>query len=372
MKPKVSIVRCSNYYSASVLEATEKSIDLIGGITNYVRPGSKVLLKPNLLMAKEPEFGVTTHPEVVRAVARILKKINCQVFIGDGHGVLGNHIVDTGEVYKKTGMERLASEENIRIVKFEKRRWRGKFPLTTWLDDCDYFISLPKFKTHNLTILTGAIKNLFGLIPGTYKVELHKQYLARDDFAKILVDIYQLVKPSLTVIDAITAMEGNGPGTSGKLRNMGLLLVGSDCVALDSILALIMRLSPYDILTNKEAAQRGLGCADIGSVAILGEKLEEVIKEPFLMPTSFIKNHIPTPIINIVKKLVHFYPLVNHNNCVRCGACIQACPEKVINIKDNQIAINYSGCVSCFCCQEICPNAAIDTKKSLVARLLKL
>lgn len=373
MKSQVSIARCHDYQPRLVLEAVRKSIDLIGGITNYVRPGSKVLLKPNLLMAKEPELGITTHPEVVRAVVKLLKEINCEIFIGDGSGVLGNEIVNEDEVYERSGMKRIASEEDVKIARFEKRRWRGDFPLTTWIDECDYFISLPKFKTHGLTILTGAIKNLFGLIPGIYKVELHRRYIVKDEFAKILVDIYEQARPALTVVDAIMAMEGNGPATSGKLRNTGLLLAGFDCLALDSVLALLMRIKPHEILTNREAEKRGLGRADLSSIEILGEKLEDVIDKPFLLPaTSYARKRIPRPIINIAKKLIRFYPKVNYKNCILCGACIKGCPAKVINIRNNRIVINYSGCISCFCCQEFCPNAAISAKRSLVARLLRL
>ena len=372
MNPKVSIIKCKSYDPSLVFQATKKALDLLGGITAFIRPQSKVLVKPNLLMAKPPEAGITTHPEVVRSIIKILKEINSKVFIGDGPSVFGNQIENVDEVYEKTGMNKIAKEEGIEIVKFDKRRWRGEFPLTTWLDECDYLVSVPKFKTHDLTILTGAIKNLFGLVCGTYKTELHKKYFAQEDFARILVDIYKEAPPGLTVIDGITAMEGDGPATGGKLRNPGLLLAGSDCVALDTILTVIMGLTPFDILTNKEAADRGLGIADINGIDILGEKLEEVIEEPFRLPVTSLNKKLPRPIIEIAKKLIRFYPQVNHNNCTRCQACIQACPVKVMSMKNNRIAINYKGCISCFCCQEACPASAIKVKKSILAKIIGL
>ncbi len=372
MNSKVSVVSCKNYEPSLVFEATKRAIDLIGGITNFIRPQSKVLVKPNLLMAKGPEFGITTHPEVVRSVIKMLKEIKCKIYLGDSPSVWGNQAENVDKVYEESGMILISEQEDIELVKFDKRRWHGNFPITAWLDDCDYLVSLPKFKTHDFTILTGAIKNSFGLVPGTYKTELHKKYFKTKDFAKVLVDILEETRPALTLVDGIVAMEGDGPATSGKLRNPGLLFAGIDCVAIDSILALIMGLCPEDILTTEEAARRGLGVANINDIEITGETLGDIIKEPFKLPTTSIKQMIPRPIIEIAKKLIRFLPKVEYNNCVLCGACVEVCPQKIMRIKDNRIVIDYSNCISCFCCQETCPNAAIKVKKSILAKALRL
>jgi len=373
MTSKVSIVRCSSYDSALVLEATRKAIDLIGGAPNFIKPQSSVLVKPNLLMAKEPEFGIDTHPEVVRAVIRILKEIDAKVFVGDSPSVWGEHSERVDEVYEKSGIKSVCEEEKATLVKFDKRRWHGKFPMTTWIDECDYLVSVPKFKTHNLALLTGAIKNLYGLVTGTFKTELHKNYFNAKDFAKILVDIYQEARPDLTIIDGIVAMEGDGPATSGKLRRQNLLLAGSDCVALDSVLSLIMGVKPDDVLTNKEAQERGLGVSDINSIEILGEGLDTVIGKPFLLPsTSMLKRKIPKPVIDLAKKLIKYYPCVEQDNCVLCATCIQTCPNKAISTRKRKIIFDYSKCIACFCCQESCPSSAIRVKKSFFARLIGL
>lgn len=372
MNAEVSIVRCNDYEPPLVLEATRKAINLLGGIDVFIKPKSKVLVKPNLLMAKEPASGIDTHPEVVRAIVKILKEIDCSIYLGDGPNVWGTQAENVDEVYKRSGMKMVAEEEGIELVKFDKKRWRGKFPLTAWLDNCDYLVNIPKFKTHDLTILTGAIKNLFGLVPGTYKTELHKNYFLAEEFSKILVDIYQQARPHLTIIDGIIAMEGDGPATGGKLRKTALLLAGADAVALDSILALIMGLLAEDILTTKEAAKRGLGAADINSITVLGEKLEDVITEPFLLPATSLKRKIPRPVIELAKKLIKFYPCVERDNCIGCALCIQACPNKIISMKKNRIVFDYSRCIACFCCAEACPNAAIKVKKSIVAKILGL
>ncbi len=372
MNAKVSIVRCKDYEPALVLEATKKALDLLGGVSTFISPKSRVLVKPNLLMAKEPEFGVDTHPEVVRAVIRMLKEINCTIYLGDGPSVWGSQIDNVDEVYEKSGMKKVCKEESVELVNFEHKRWRKNLPLAAWLDKCDCVVNIPKFKTHELTLLTGAIKNLFGLVWKTHKTELHKKYFYVSDFSKILVDIYEEVKPALTVIDGIVAMEGDGPATSGKLRNVGLLLAGCDGVALDSVLALIMGIKPFDVLTTKEASARSLGVADIKSISIVGEKLEDAIGAPFILPSTSFKKKIPRPIIEIAKKLIKYYPCVEQGNCVKCAACIQACPNRAITLKNDRLIFDYAKCIACFCCQEACPNAAIKIKRNIWAKMAGL
>jgi len=372
MKAKVSIVKCESYDQELVFAKVREAIDLLGGITGFIKPGSRVLLKPNLLLAVEPERGVDTHPAVVRSLVRILKGINCRVYLGDGPSIWGKQCENIDRVYNISGMRSIAEEEGAELVKFDRRRWRNGFSLTSWVDDCDYLVSLPKFKTHNMMLLTGAVKNLFGLVSNTDKTELHKKFFKKEDFARMLVDIYKEVKPALTIIDGIVAMEGSGPGTSGKLRNQGILLAGADCVALDSILALIMGLKPLDILTTKDACERNLGAADASSIEILGNSLNDATGSPFQLPGTSLGDKIPRPFINVAKKLIKFYPEIDAVKCVSCGACIQVCPAKVMSMKKKRIVVDYSGCISCFCCQESCPSSAIEVKKSLFAKIVGL
>ncbi|RKY32455.1 MAG: hypothetical protein DRP74_02450 [Candidatus Omnitrophota bacterium] len=373
MKAEVSIVSCRNYQRNQVQEAVKKAIELIGGISKFVRPGSRVLVKPNLLMAVAPEAGIDTHPEVVRAVVKILKEINCRVILGDAPSVWAGHSENTERVYELSGVKKICEEEGVRLVKFERKIWRDGIPLTSRLDECDFLVSIPKFKTHDLTILTGAIKNLFGLVPGTFKTELHKNHFKPEDFSKILVDIYQRARPALTLVDAITAMEGEGPATSGKLRQTNLLLASGDCVALDSVMAMIMGIEPGRIFTTREASKRGLGVSDKNSISIKGESLKNIISQPFeLPPTGSFKKKIPEPLVNIIKKLIKYYPVINHKKCTRCRVCIEVCPVKAMNMKNERITVNYSKCIACFCCQENCPAAAINIKKSIFAKIIGL
>ncbi len=373
MNPQVSIVRCKDYQPDLVEAGVRQAVGSLGGIAKFIKPNSKVLVKPNLLMAIEPEKGIDTHPEIVRSVIKLLKEINCEIFVGDGPSVWGNQAENVDDVYQRSGIRPVCQQEGVSLVKFEHKRWRKNFPLTTWLDNCDYLVSLPKFKTHDLTLLTGAVKNLFGLVWGTHKTELHKKYFQPEEFNRILVDIYQEAKPALTIVDGITAMEGDGPATSGKLRDLGLIFAGVDCVAIDSVLAKIMGVRPEDVASIKEAVSRGIGCADINAIEFPAEKLADVLPaRPFVLPQTSLKKKIPLLAAGILKKLIKYYPVTLRENCIKCGACVEACPNKVISMRKRGVVFNYANCISCFCCQEACPAAAIKVGKSLFAKIIGL
>lgn len=372
MKAELSLVKCSSYSLTEVYPAVKRALDLLGGISRFIKPQSKVLVKPNLLLAKEPEAGITTHPQVVRSVVKLLKEINCRIYLGDGPSVWGNHIENVDEVYRATGMKKIAEEEGIELVRFDKRKLRQGIPFAAFLDECEHLVNLPKFKTHELTLLTGAIKNLFGLVVGTYKTELHKRYFNKEDFAQMLTSIYAEVKPALTIIDGIVTIEGDGPASSGKIRQADVILAGQDCVALDTILAMLMGIQPEEVLTTKFAAERNLGTCQIKEISLLGEKLEDVKGRPFLLPAASWTRKVPQPIAKLLLKMIKHYPYVVDENCTRCSACVSACPQKVVSLKDKGITFDYKDCISCFCCQEVCPVAAIKVKKSLFAQIIGL
>ncbi|MEW6170780.1 MAG: DUF362 domain-containing protein [Candidatus Omnitrophota bacterium] len=371
MKSQVAIVKCSSYNFNLVEEKIRLAISFLGGIEKFVKPKSKVLLKPNLLLAIEPEKGVTTHPALIRAVIKILKEINCDIYIGDNPSAWAGQ-QDLDSVYEKSGLKKLAQELDFNLVDFTKGVWHGKYLVTRWLSECDLIVSLPKFKTHDLMILTGAIKNMFGIIPGLNKPNLHKQHLKKDDFAKILVDVFSIKKPCLNIVDGIVGMEGDGPGTSGTLRNFGLILASSDAVSLDSVLATIMGLKPEVIPTTLEAYRRGLGQKNLEKIEIIGESLKKCVVSDFKLPATSIIEKTPLPILKIFKNLLKFWPAVDKSKCILCGACVKICPKQVISIKKNVIKIDYQGCISCFCCEEACAYSAMKIKKSFFAKMLRL
>jgi len=369
MNSKVSIVKCKDYDKDKLEKAIRKSLDLIGGIECFVKSTDKVLIKPNLLSATTPETAIDTHPEFIRAVIKLVKQTGARIFLGDGPSVWGEP-EDVENVYDKTGVRQVATEENIELIRFDRSIMKSGYPLTTWIDDCDCIISLPKFKTHDLTFLTGAVKNLFGLIPGSYKTELHKKALNPAEFAKVLADIYSIARPTLSIVDGILAMEGDGPASGGIPRNLGLILAGSDAVALDSIMATIMGLRPKDILSTKEAAEKNLGCADLDKIEVAGQRLEEVIVSDFKLPQTSRLNRLPQYFLNVGKILLKSKLSIDSSKCTACGLCVKACPVKAISLKNNCAKINHSKCALCFCCKEVCPQGAVSLKKSLIAKMV--
>ncbi|MBU1125784.1 MAG: DUF362 domain-containing protein [Candidatus Omnitrophica bacterium] len=371
MKSEVAIVKCKEYSTEEVERSLRSAIELLGGIRRFIAPQSRVLVKPNLLVAIEPERALTTHPQVVRAAIRILKDIGCKVFVGDGPITFGAQCASIETVYARTGIKAVCHAEGAELVEFTNRRWHGKFPMTTWLDTVDYLVNIPKFKTHELTVLTGAIKNTYGLVSGTFKTELHKLYFKEEEFVKVIVDVFQEARPCLSIVDGIVALEGDGPGTGGKPRKAGLLLASADSVALDAVLARVMGIKPGDVLTTPIAAQRGLGVADIGALLIHGERLEDICGEKFLLPVASVRSKIPKPLVQFIKRFVKYYPVVCASSCIRCQACVSACPQRIIEFQSERIHINYKKCISCFCCQEVCPAAAISIKKTFLAKLLR-
>ncbi|MDP3804293.1 MAG: DUF362 domain-containing protein, partial [Candidatus Omnitrophota bacterium] len=223
---KVAIARCADYDRDKVFDAVRKAVDLLGGMSEFAKPGMKVLLKPNLLSARTPAEGVDTHPEVVRAVVRLVKSSGATPVVGDSPGGYGKNI---DEVFEISGMKRMAEEEGVELVKFTGSKFVDGIPISRRVFDSDLFISIPKLKTHSITILTAAIKNTFGTIPGLYKAECHSRAPKEEDFAKIIAKVHSIARPHLTVLDGIVGMEGDGPA-SGNLRNMNFIMASRDAV----------------------------------------------------------------------------------------------------------------------------------------------
>ncbi len=381
MKSQVSIVKCATYQQEALYLKVKEAVDLIGGITAFIRPNSKVLVKPNLLIPVSPDNNITTHPEFVRAAIRLLKEINCRVYIGDGPSVFGGHSQETSGVYEATGMKEVAEQTGVELVAFDKSFFPERknpssavFPLTTQVKECDFIINLPKLKTHELMVLTAAVKNLFGLIPGTFKMELHKNFFEPEKFADMLLDIYLAASPALTIIDAISGIEGNGPATSGVKRDFGLILAGKDAVSMDCVLADLIKVDPEIIFTNKQARIRNIGNTDLRNIEIKGEEITGCRIDNFKLPEAsmaqLIKNKLPKPVLNILKSLLYLRPRIDSDICRLCESCIKNCPQKTIFKKKGKIVIDYSNCISCFCCREVCPDAAVKMEKGLLTKIL--
>ena len=369
MKSSVSIVRCMSYDRKKVLGAVREAVDLIGGMTSFVKKGQKILIKPNLLSAKHPEDIVHTHPEVVRALVRLAKEAGGIVSIGDSPGNFFT-IKSVDMIYKNAGLVEVAREEGVELVRFDRITHVKGYPIASAALESDCVISIPKMKTHDLAVITGAVKNTFGLIPGLYKVECHKKAPPLKDFCKVLVDVFSITKPHLNIMDGIISMEGDGPGSAGLPRNTGLVIASSDAVALDTVFSKLIGFEPSRNLVLKEAERRGLGAARLDQIKILGEKLETVLITDYKLPKASAIFAAPPIVAKIATKLLNFRPFIEEKLCKKCMICVKSCPVDAITVNKKISKIDPKKCVKCFCCHEVCPYKAISIRKNIFSRFL--
>lgn len=372
LKTEVSVVRCAGYERERVLEAVRRSVDLNGGIHSFIRPGERVLLKPNLLKAAAPEMAVTTHPEIVRAVIRLVHEAGAVAVVGDSPG-----FGDLRRVCEKTGILNVIEEEGARLADMDdvvQIRNKGQFhyfEIARAVHEADAVINLPKLKTHGMMTITGALKNLFGCIPGKRKVQWHfKSGVNRDAFARMIVELCFLIKPRLTIMDAVVGMEGNGPG-SGDPRQIGVVIAGQDPAAVDVISGVVINADPRLLYTLRAAADACLGETDPGRIAVRGEKPEDVAVKGFRFPPQeHLEWRLPEWARRFLKNSLTTRPVINHAQCIRCGICQGHCPQGAIRNDAPLLSIRYRDCIRCFCCQEFCPKGAITVGKGWLLNII--
>ncbi|MFH1459772.1 MAG: DUF362 domain-containing protein [Candidatus Omnitrophota bacterium] len=350
----VSIVKCKGYGLNKLIESIENSLKFLGGIEKFIQPGQKVLLKPNLLKIAHPDTAVTTHPEFIRAVVKVVKKKTPHIFIGDSPGGL----IKIDELYDQCGILKIVQDENIKLVKFDNIVMSGEIPFARVKDEVDVIVSLPKFKTHNLTMITAAVKNMFGLVAGLYKVQCHKQAPNFRVFAKELARIYGMVKPHLTIMDAVVAMQGPGPA-AGDPYPLNLILAGDDAVALDAVITKIIGVDPFVVPTTKEAAALNLGEGNLKKINICGEPLEKVRVFDFKLPQIMMLGKIPNFIAAALLRLIPLMMSIDDLKCNKCLMCKDICPQGAISRQKGKMKINFKHCILCLCCSEICPANAV-------------
>ena len=373
MPTSVSIVRCTEYDGTKVLAAVRRAVDLLGGIGTVVRPGDRVLIKPNLLKSSPPEAAVTTHPEIVRAVIRLVREAGGRPTVGDSPG-----IGDLRRVCRKAGLLAVLAEEGVELADFETAaglKGQGRFQrfeVARSASDADVIINLPKLKTHGMTVLTGAVKNLFGCIPATRKVQWHfNTGVNREAFMQMLVDLSALLKPRLSIMDAVVGMEGNGPG-SGDPRKIGILLAGADPVAVDAVAGAIVGIDPEQLPVLRAAAAAKVGETVLERITISGEDLAAVRVSNFrLPPREHPEWPLPEWMRRTLKDALTIRPVIDQSGCIGCGVCQGHCPQQAISRSGQGLAIDYRNCIRCFCCQEFCPQGAITVGKGWVLRLAR-
>lgn len=368
---KVIIQECKTYLVEDIVKKLNDGIKKLGGWEKYIKPGNIVLLKVNLIGPKPPESGAITHSQFVRALTRILKSKGCTVWIGDSSGGAIAGISPTEKSFKVAGLEKVAKEEGAFIKNFDREgvvevEPKGKYKdekmyIAKPIFDADIVINLPKLKTHSATIYTGAVKNVFGCIPGLRKAMYHKIAPVKEDFGEILVDIHETSKFNLHIMDGIISMQGEGP-TAGSVYNANKILISEDPLALDTVAIKMLGMTIEDIPVLSAGRKRELGQYDIDEIKIEGDYNNIPKLKDYKLPKSYKSNKKRNN--NSVIKVIDFFktkPVINKKKCKECNLCVESCPIKAIDINTKEI--DYEECIECMCCHELCMHKAVNLKK---------
>lgn len=348
---------------SAIYENARPAVDRAFELFPMELKGKRILIKPNVLRASKAEEGITTHPAVLRAVVEKVETMQpAAIIVGDNPGAF-NYGVNR-ECFEKTGLMEAAAGyyQNI-AINSQEVDFNADFISTVSLSriilEVDIIISLPKFKTHGLTVMSGAIKNSYGFLPGAQKARLHKLAGSPKRFHEMLVDVFRLRVPDLFIVDAVVGMEGNGPASS-DLRNIGLILASDNAVDVDSVIATMMGCDPGLLRFLQKAKEEGLGDYDLNSIEVIGE-LRQIphFKLPLLSgETSFRKPELQSYLHN----LTLLRPQTDPELCTGCGTCVDQCAVSALSMSGNLPQVDADTCITCFCCQEICPEKAITLK----------
>ncbi|MBQ8433081.1 MAG: DUF362 domain-containing protein [Clostridia bacterium] len=374
----VSIVSCPSYNEKDLDAALLQVLTPIGGL-DWVTPGMKIAIKANLVSMMKPESAATTHPALLCALVKRLVEKGAEVIIGDSPGGLYNAPV-VNRIYSVTGMkeaEHLGARLNQNFSNseaiFPEAMVAKEFTYTAYLDDADAIINVCKLKTHGMMGMSAAVKNMFGVIPGTFKPEYHFRFPNHKDFAKMLIDLNEYFAPKLRlcIADAVVGMEGNGP-TQGTPRKIGALLASRDPYALDLACAAIIGLGIQDVPTLEVAAELGKIPATVSELTIHGDLSRVAVSD-------FENIHVHKSLqfegagkfaAMFVRGALRSSPVPKKKECVGCKKCEQICPAKAIVMKNGIPVINKKNCITCFCCQEFCPTGAMKVHRPIIARIL--
>ncbi len=369
---QVVLTRCAGYELPQLRHRVGELLAPLGGMGRFVRPGQRVLLKPNMLAAKRPEAAVTTHPALVQAVGELVQEAGGEVLIGDSPG-----IGSLERVAERCGIASVAGALGARLIAFQtidQVAGGGTFrqlELSREFLAADVVINLPKLKTHEMMTMTCGVKNLYGAVVGTAKAGLHLTAgRSRELFAGLLLEIAQARQVALTIVDALVAMEGDGPN-SGTPRQLGLLVAGLNPVAVDLVAARLIGIPTELLPIEQEARRRGIQGARWEEIELLGEPFVPEAA-PFRLPQGLDPQFgLPRPLQHLLRRYLTPLPAADRERCVQCGVCRDACPPGAITLTKNALKVDSGRCIRCWCCRELCPHHALMVRRSLLLRLLR-
>ncbi len=394
---RVAVARCQDYDPGRVGDALSQLLAGIGW-EQPPAPGLHAFIKPNLLMARVPEHSVTTHPAVIAAVGRALVGQGYRVRIGDSPGGPFTPAV-LKRLYEVTGMAaaardcggELSVDTSDRLVEACDVPVQRTFSFVASVLDADLLASVSKLKTHGLTGLTAAVKNLFGCVPGFEKTRYHMNQPSVESFSEVLVDITRTLSPAINICDAVVAMEGAGP-SHGRPKHMGLLFASRDAFALDYAIARVMGVGPDGFTTLAASLRRGYGPQDddhleiryysgpekdaateTGASAIRLLKTLRPAEFELLRPenlTGLQGRGRTRRVLQAIQPFLRSRPVFSRAICNRCGTCVRSCPAEALKIVDGLPQVDLQKCIRCYCCQELCPHGAVTIRRPLLYQLL--
>ena len=332
----ISLQKCTQYDNKILKDkimAGLKQIDFDPtGLKN-----KRVCLKPNLLMPSNPDRAVTTHPEFFRAVAQIVHDYTHNIVLIESPNFfpLKSTIKKTGlaETVKDLGIE-VADITVTETLRFPPAHRYKSIDISQAFFDVDYIINMPKLKTHGFTHYTGAVKNLFGTMPGLSKSRMHMRAPSQMEFCEFLLDLYggllngfEKPKKFIHIMDAVVGMEGEGPGPSGKPKKIGAVIVGEDAVALDYVAVNLVGLNLKKVFTITEGFKRGYGVKSPDDIQLRGEPLEDMRITDFKASRSSVMGGVIWPLTSpTIKNLFVEKPVPRADACTLCYNCMKVCP----------------------------------------------
>ena len=365
--PKVSLIRCPSY-SNELIETLQALLMPFGGMAAFVNPGQSVLIKPNMLTDRTPEQGVTTHPEIIRTVIRMVRTCGGTPLVGDSPA----SAVKLERVHNKTGIATMCSEEDVPLISFESsgsvsvQSGDALFQIAKPVIEADVIINIPKVKTHVLTTLTAAVKNLYGVLPGYQKANLHKSNPDSRSFARLLNALNVCVQPALHIADGIIGMEGDGP-SGGTPVQLGFLAASTNAYALDQTLCRILGIpeSSVPYLSSENGAPPRI------AAQLIGERPEAIAPAHFRVPGTLAARLLPAKLIKMLDRFLWIRPTIT-SRCVQCGRCVEACPVSALDMQThNNPSLSPDRCIGCCCCHEVCPAKAIEMTLSPLLGFLR-
>ncbi len=359
------VIRKSTYDYNTLRPLFFEIMDSTAG--DSIKKDTLVIIKPNLLSPASPDKAIVTHPFIIKtAVEYVLQKGAVpQISDSPASGSFEKILKESGirEALDGLSVQYREFRKSVSVNVGEPFR---KIDISEDAVHADVLINLPKLKTHTQMLLTLGIKNLFGCIVGMRKPEWHlRAGVDREMFAKLLVKVCQAVKPSVTIIDGILAMEGQGPGKSGKPRELGVLMGSCNVAALDIAVCRMLGIEPDKLLTNKIAIEQGIAHEGIH----INGDLPEIRDFEFPEITPLIFG--PRRFHGFMRRHLTQRPECDDSLCQLCEECWQYCPAEAITCSQKRIHFDYDKCIRCYCCIEICPHGALSAHEKLAGKIAR-